>query len=72
MKKNYFKIKDIKEEIRVYKILKFDLLVLINHCIYNHVEYENFKNALLNTEKKIEERNDILKKLEKLEGVKNV
>jgi hypothetical protein len=69
MRKNYFEIKEINEEIRVYKTLKFDLLVLINHCIFNHVEYENFKNALLIVEKKIEERNDILKKLV---GGKNV
>lgn len=69
MRKNYFEIKEINEEIRVYKTLKFDLLVLINHCIYNHVEYENFKKALLITEKKIEEKNDILKKLV---GGKNV
>lgn len=69
MKKNYFEIEEIREEIRVYKTLKFDLLVLIKHCIYNHVEYENFKNALLITEKKIEERLEILKKLV---GAKNV
>ena len=69
MKKNYFKIKEINEEIRVYKIVKFDLLILINHCIQYHVEYENFKKVFLDLEKKIDEKEDILKKLV---GGKNV
>lgn len=69
MKKNYFKIKEINEEIRVYKIVKFDLLILINHCIQYHFEYDTFKKVFLDLEKKIDEKEDIVKKLV---GDKNV
>lgn len=69
MRKNYFEIKEINEEIRVYKIIKFDLLILINHCIQYHVEYENFKKVFLDLEKKIDEKEVIVKNLV---GDKNV
>ena len=45
MNKNYFDIKEKKEEIKTYMIILGDLYVLINHCIKYHVDYENFKNV---------------------------
>lgn len=64
MKKNYFEIKEKKEEIKTYKIILCDLLILINHCIKYHVDYENFKNVYLDIDKRILEREETIKKLE--------
>lgn len=64
MKKNYFEIKEKKEEIKTYKIILCDLLILINHCILHHVDYENFKNVYLDIDKRILEREESIKKLE--------
>lgn len=69
MKKNYFEIKEKKEEIKTYKIILCDLLILINHCINHHVDYENFKNVYLDIEKRISEREDAIKKLESEDNV---
>lgn len=64
MNKNYFEIKAIKSEIKTYKIILCDLLVLINDCIRYCAEYENFKKLYLDIEKRIDEREEIVKKLE--------
>lgn len=69
MKKNYFEIKEKKSEIKTYKIILCDLLVLINHCIRYHVDYENFKKVYLDIEKRIDEREEIVKKLESEDNV---
>ena len=69
MNKNYFEIKEKKSEIKTYKIILFDLLVLINDCIRYHVDYGNLKSLYLDIEKRIDEREKIVKKLESDENV---
>ena len=64
MNKNYFEIKEKKSEIKTYKIILCDLLILINDCIRYHFEYENLKNLYLDIEKRIDEREKIVKELE--------
>lgn len=64
MKKNYFEIKEKKEEIKVYKIILCDLLIIINHCISHHLDYEKFKNYYLDIDTLILESEEAIKKLE--------
>ena len=69
MNKNYFEIKEKKSEIKTYKIILSDLLVLINHCIIYHVDFDNFKNVYFDIEKRIEEREKLIKNLESDDNV---
>lgn len=69
MKKNYFEIKEKKEEIKTYKIILCDLLILINHCIKYRVDYENLKKIYLDIENRIDERENVIKKLESEDNV---
>ena len=69
MNKNYFEIKEKKSEIKSYKIILCDLLVLINHCIIYHIDCENFKKTFLDIDKRIVESEKIVKKLESEDNV---
>lgn len=69
MNKNYFEIKEKKSEIKTYKIILCDLLILINHCITYHVDFENFKKVYLDIEKRIDDREKLIKKLESEDNV---
>ena len=69
MKKNYFEIKEKKSEIKTYKIILCDLLILINDCIRYHVDYENLKALYLDIEKRIDEREKLIKELESEDNV---
>ena len=64
MNKNYFKIKEKKQENKEYRIILCDLLLLIEHCIKYNFDYDDFKNIYLELEKSIDENDKIIKDLE--------
>ena len=64
MNKNYFKIKEKKQENKEYRIILCDLLLLIEHCIKYNICYCDFKNIYLEIEKTIDENEKIIKDLE--------
>ena len=64
MNKNYFKIKEKKQENKEYRIILCDLLLLIDHCISYNFDYDDFKNVYLDIEKTIDENEKIITDLE--------
>lgn len=64
MKKNYFEIKEKKEELHVYQILMCDFIILMNDCVKHHVDLNAFKDYYFYLEEKYDQLYDELKKLE--------
>ena len=64
MNKNYFEIKEKKQENKIYRVLLCDLLLFIDHCIRYNYKYDEFKHVYLELEKKIEDNDKIIKDLE--------
>lgn len=64
MKKNYFELKEKKQQLKCYYIILCDLNLLIEHCIKYNVEYEQFKKLYYYLEKRYDEIVKTIKELE--------
>ena len=64
MKKNYFEIKEKKQQLKCYYIILCDLNLLIEHCIKYNIEYDEFKKLYFDLEKRYDEIVKIINELE--------
>lgn len=64
MKKNYFELKEKKQQLKCYYIILCDLNLLIEHCIKYNVEYDQFKKLYYYLEKRYDEIVKTIKVLE--------
>lgn len=64
MKKNYFELKEKKQQLKCYYVILCDLNLLIEHCIKYNVEYDQFKNLYFVLEKRYDEIVKTIKELE--------
>ena len=64
MKKNYFELKEKKQELKCLYIIICDLILLIEHCIKYNIEYDDFKKLYLDLEKRYDEIDKTIKDLE--------
>ncbi|MDY5930305.1 MAG: hypothetical protein SPJ27_09815 [Candidatus Onthovivens sp.] len=64
MKKNYFELKEKRQQLKCYYIILCDLNLLIEHCIKYNVEYDQFKNLYFCLEKRYDEIVKTIKELE--------
>ena len=64
MKKNYFELKEKKQQLKCYYIILCDLNLLIEHCIKYNVEYDQFKKLYYYLEKRYDEIVKTIKELE--------
>lgn len=65
MNKNYFELKEKKQELKCLHIVLCDLLLLIEHCIKYNIQYDEFKKLYLD----LDNRYDVIyKKIKDLES----
>lgn len=69
MKKNYFELKEKKQELKCFYILLCDLNLLIEHCIKFNIQFDDFKKLYYDLEKRYDE---IFKTIKELESEDNV
>lgn len=65
MKKNYFELKEKKQELRCVYVILCDLNLLIEHCIKYNIEYDQFKKLYFDLEKRYDEIVKTIKELER-------
>lgn len=65
MKKNYFELKEKKQQLKCYYIILCDLNLLIEHCIKYNIEYDQFKKLYFYLENRYDE---IVKNIKELES----
>lgn len=65
MNENYFKLKEMKQELKCLHIILCDLMILILHCIKYNIDYDEFKKLYVDLEKRY---NEIDKKIKDLES----
>ena len=64
MNKNYFELKEKKQELKCLHIILCDLLLLIEHCIKYNFEYDEFKKLYLDLDNRYYEIDKKIKDLE--------
>ena len=64
MKKNYFELKEKKQELKCYYIILCDLNLLIEHCIKYNIQYDEFKKFYFDLEKRYDDIVKVIKELE--------
>ena len=64
MNKNYFELKEMKQELKCLHIILCDLMILILHCIKYNFEYDDFQKLYLDLEKRYYEIDKKIKELE--------
>ena len=64
MKKNYFELKEKKQELRCLYVILCDLNLLIEHCIKYNFDYDDFKKLYFDLEKRYDETVKTIKELE--------
>lgn len=64
MKKNYFELKEKKQQFKYLYIILCDLNLLIEHCIKYNIEYDDFKKLYIDLDKKYDEIVKTIKELE--------
>ena len=64
MNENYFKLKEMKQELKCLHIILCDLMILILHCIKYNIDYDDFKKLYHDLEKRYDEIDKKIKELE--------
>ena len=64
MKKNYFELKEKKQQFKYLYIILCDLNLLIEHCIKYNIEYDDLKKLYIDLDKKYDEIVKTIKELE--------